>query len=211
MTQVNITILKTYDTNVKYLFQAFANFLHSWFLRLRDWFIDMGLNLPWLAFLECLNRLIDIKRLVPPENVYHKIHGCICKHDDFKMGNWKVFDGMCNALHYKPQYLEQDEGFSKWVTLSPVLDFHFGQYEEWFVTVTYPKTACLQWMEGLLSSGNILISLDLCSKRWNLPIMIKNPCIIVHCTSNDELLRMIAIDKHLTQSWTHLYYHGLFS
>ena len=43
----------------------------------------------------------------------------------------------------KPQYLEQDEGFSKQVTLSPVLDFHFGQHEEWFVTVTHPKIACL--------------------------------------------------------------------
>ena len=100
--------------------------------------------------MECLNRLIDIKRLVPPENLYHKIHGCIFKHDDFKMGDWKVFDGMYNALHCKPQYLEQDEGFSKQVTLSPILDFHFGQHEEWFVTVTHPKIACLQWMEGFI-------------------------------------------------------------
>ena len=58
---------------------------------------------------EHLNRLIDIERLIPPKDVYHKVHGRICKSDDFKMGEWKVFNALCNALYYEPQCLEQDE------------------------------------------------------------------------------------------------------
>ena len=30
--------------------------------------------------------------------------------------------------------------------------------------------------------------------------MIKNPCVVDQCRSNDELLRMIVIDKNTTQS-----------
>ena len=69
-------------------------------------------------------------RLVPPENVYHKIHGSICKCDNFEMGDNKVFASVCDALHYKPQCLEQDEGFSEPVTLSLVLDFGLGWCDE---------------------------------------------------------------------------------
>ena len=46
----------------------------------------------------------------------------------------------------------------------------------------------------------LLISLELHSRRWNPPIIIKNLCVINHCLSNNELLRVIAIDKNLIQS-----------
>ena len=82
----------------------------------------------WLRFLEHLNRAVDVERLVPPEDVYHEIHGHICKCHGFEMGDWKIFDGLCNVLCYKPQCLEQDKGFSKPVTLSLVLDFFLGWY-----------------------------------------------------------------------------------
>ena len=38
-----------------------------------------------------------------------------------------------------------------------------------------------------------------CSKGWNPPMMMK-PCIIGHPCSNNDLLRIIALDKNLTQS-----------
>ena len=82
----------------------------------------------WLRFLEHSNRAVDVERLVPPEDVYHEIHGHICKYHGFEMGDWKVFDGPCNALCYKPRCLEQDKGFSESVTLSLVLDFFLGWY-----------------------------------------------------------------------------------
>ena len=41
----------------------------------------------------------------------------------------------------------------------------------------------------------LLVSSDLRLNRWNPPMIIKNPCVIDHCTSNNELLRMIAINK----------------
>ena len=43
--------------------------------------------------------LIDIKKFVPPENVYHEIHGRIRKRHDFEKGDWKVFDGMHYSNH----------------------------------------------------------------------------------------------------------------
>ena len=49
--------------------------------------------------MEHSNRLIDIKKFVPPENVYHEIHGHIRKRHDFEMGDWKVFDGMYYSNH----------------------------------------------------------------------------------------------------------------
>ena len=62
-----------------------------------------------IQYLEHLNKLIDIERLVPPEDVDHEIHGGICKCDDFKVHNKKVFDGPCYALHHEPQCLEEDK------------------------------------------------------------------------------------------------------
>ena len=50
-----------------------------------------------LGVSEHLNREIDIERFVPPENVYHEIHGGTRKRDDFEMGDWKVFNGPCGA------------------------------------------------------------------------------------------------------------------
>ena len=126
VTHVDIIILSTYDKH-KYQSQAIDECLPSCF---QFWFCDLGLCFPWLRFLECSNRLIDVERFVPPEDVYHEIHCRICKHDNFKMGDRKVFDASCNALHHKPRYLEQNKGFSKPVTLSPVFDFCFGWHGE---------------------------------------------------------------------------------
>ena len=50
-------------------------------------------------FSEHSNMLIDIKKFVPPENVYHEIHGRIRKRHDFEKGDWKVFDGMYYSNH----------------------------------------------------------------------------------------------------------------
>ena len=102
--QVDKTILKTHDKH-KYLLQAIANCLPSQFLWLWDRFFDRGPPPAWLTS-QHSNRPIDVERFIPPEDVYHKIHGCICKCDDFKMCEWKVFDAPCNALYYKPQCLK---------------------------------------------------------------------------------------------------------
>ena len=67
---------------------------------------------------------------MPPENVYHEIHGQICKHHDFKVSDWKVFNGQCNALHHDLQGLDQDIGYSKPVALSFVLGFCFSTVNE---------------------------------------------------------------------------------
>ena len=106
----------------------------------------------WLRFSEHLNRPVDVERLVPPENVYHEIHGCIRKGHDFEVDEWKVFDGPCNALHHEPRCLEQDKGFRKPVALPLVLDFLFGQHGECLVFVTLQKIALLQRMEGFIIS-----------------------------------------------------------
>ena len=71
-----------------------------------NWLSDLVPHHSWLRFLEHLSRLIDVKGLVPSEDVYYKIHGCICKYHNFKMGGWKVFNAPCNALQHEPQCLE---------------------------------------------------------------------------------------------------------
>lgn len=67
---------------------------------------------------------------MPLENVYHKIHGWICKCHDFEVSDWKVFNGQCNTLHHDLQGLDQDIGYSKPVTLPFVLDFCFSTVNE---------------------------------------------------------------------------------
>ena len=83
---------------------------------------------PW--FSEHSNRPIDVVRFVPPEDVCHEIHGRIRKRHDFEMGDRKVFDGTCYALHHEPGRLEQDKGFSEPVALSLVLNFLLGRYRK---------------------------------------------------------------------------------
>ena len=63
----------------------------------------------------------QVWRFVPPEYVYHEIHGRIRKRHDFEMGNWKVFDGACYTLHYEPRGLEKDKGLSEPVAPPPSL------------------------------------------------------------------------------------------
>ena len=166
-TQVDI-ILSTYD-NHKYHSQATNKCLPSC---LQIWFCDMGLHLPQLRFLEHLNRPIDIESFVSPEDIYHEIHGCICKHGNFEMGNWKVFNASYNALHHKPWHLEQNEGFSEPVALSPVFDFCFGWHGEWVDVIMCEITH---------------------EQRWSPPIMIKNLFVVDHHWSNNKLLKIIAI------------------
>ena len=111
----------------------------------------MGLCLQGPRFPEHSNRSIDIERLIPPENIYHEIHGRICKRHDFEMGDRKVFSGPCYALQYEPRRLKQDEGFSEPVALSLVLDFRLGRNDERFgVNITLLKILLLQRMEGLI-------------------------------------------------------------
>ena len=101
VTQVDIIILSTYD-QPQYLFQTFANCLPSQFPCLWDWFSDPQLGcIPCLRFLEHSNGPIDIERLVSPKDVYCEIHGSIHKHHNFKMGDRKMFDGLCYPLYHK--------------------------------------------------------------------------------------------------------------
>ena len=108
--------------------------------------VSLGSEFSW--FLEHSNRPIDVQRFVPPENVYHKIHGRICKRHNFEMGDWKVFNATRNALHYKPRHLEEDNGLSEPVAFTLVLDFCLCWHCEW-LGVTQ-KITLLQWMEGFI-------------------------------------------------------------
>ena len=83
-----------------------------------------------LRFSEHSNRPVDVERFVPPEDVYHEIHGRIRKRHDFEMGDRKVFNGASNALYHEPRRLEQDKGFGEPVALSPVLDFFLSWYRK---------------------------------------------------------------------------------
>ena len=60
----------------------------------------------WLRFSEHSNRPVDIERFVPPEDVYHEIHGRIRERHNFEMGNWKVINGTCYTLCHEPGRLE---------------------------------------------------------------------------------------------------------
>ena len=147
MTQVDIIILSTCNKK-KYRLQAIDDWLTSRFPRLWDW---LGLHLTWLRFSwssEHSNRPIDIQRFVPPEDIYHEIHGRIRKRHDFEMGDGKVFNATCNALHYEPRRLEDNKGFSEPVALPPVLDFCLCRHREW-LRVTR-KFARHQRMEGFI-------------------------------------------------------------
>ena len=64
--------------------------------------MNLGLRLPQLRFLDHSNRPTDVEGFVPPENVYHEIHGHIYECDDIDMGDLEVFEGTCKALRYKP-------------------------------------------------------------------------------------------------------------
>ena len=138
-TLVDIPILITCD-KIKYLHQAFANCFpccsHLW-----AW---LGMHLTWLRFSwfsEHSNRPVDVQRFVPPEDIYHEIHGCICKHHDFEMGDREVFNATCNALHYEPQHLEDDKGLGEPVTFTLVLDFCFGWHSK-LVDIIMHKVTC---------------------------------------------------------------------
>ena len=146
-TQVDIPILTTCD-KPKYRFQVIEDWLPCRFPHLWDW---LGLHPAWLRyswFLEYSNRPVDVQRFVPPEDIYHEIHGRICKHHDFKMSDWKVFNATCNALHYEPQHLKKDKGLGEPVAFTPVLDFCRCRHGEW-LGVTQ-KITLLQWMEGFI-------------------------------------------------------------
>ena len=143
VTQINSTILKTSD-KANYRSQTFSDSFPSPFPRLWNRFADLRLRLHWLQFLEHSNRPVDVKGLVPPEDIYHEVHSRIRNRDDFEMGDWKVFDGSCNTLHHEPSCLEKDKGFSEPVALSPVLDFRLGRHGEWLgVSIRLPKIILL--------------------------------------------------------------------
>ena len=129
-TQVDKFIQITCDKCSHYS-QNIANFLHNILphprvLR-RPWY-DLVLRCTWLRFSEHSNRPVDVEGLVPPEDVYHEIHGRIRKRHDFEMSDWKVFLVTCYGLDHEPRRLEQDEGFGEPVALPPVLDFFLGWY-----------------------------------------------------------------------------------
>ena len=42
---------------------------------------------------------IDIEGFVPPENIYHEIHGRICKRHDSEMGDRNVLNDLCITNH----------------------------------------------------------------------------------------------------------------
>ena len=71
-------------------------------MRIRGSFCDLGLRPPCLRLSEHSDRPINVERFVPPEDIYHEINGRISKRDNFEMGDWKVFDAPCNALHHEP-------------------------------------------------------------------------------------------------------------
>ena len=126
LTQVDILVHPTCNT-FKYCF---------WLVPcLWDWFSDLLCH-PWFWFSEHLG-LTDIERFVPLEDVYYEIHGSICKCHDFQMGNWKVFNGMCNALYYKPWGLKNDKlkRLSKPIAFPPVLGFCLGWHNKFGVTI----------------------------------------------------------------------------
>ena len=128
-TQVDILILSTCN-KPNYHPQTAANCPPCQFPCLWDW---LGLHLAWLRFSwfsEHLNRPIDVQRFVPPEDVYHEIHGHICKHHNFEMGDWEVFNATHNALHYEPWHLEENKELGKPVAFTPVLDFHLCWHGE---------------------------------------------------------------------------------
>ena len=75
---------------------------NSQFMRIQGPFCDLGLHPPCLRLSEHSDRLINVERFVPPEDIYHENNGHISKHDNFEMGDWKVFDVPCNALHHEP-------------------------------------------------------------------------------------------------------------
>ena len=84
----------------------------------------------------------------------------------------------------------------------------------WSILSLWRSPAVSGW-RGISSSCDMTLSLSLfsierCLKRWKPPMMIKNPCVVDHCRSNNELLRMIAADK-TPKYRTHLYSVWLFS
>ena len=84
----------------------------------------------------------------------------------------------------------------------------------WSILSLWRLPAVSGW-KGISSSCDMTLSLSLfsikqCLKRWKPPMMIKSPCVVDHCCSNNELLRMIAAYK-TPKYWTHLYSVWLFS
>ena len=131
----------------QYRSQALADCLPSRFLRLWDRFSSSGLHLQGrLRFGEHSNRLINVERFVPPENVYHDILGRIRKRHDFEMVHWKVSNGMCYSLQYEPRCLEPDKGLTELVTLPSGLDFRLGRHGKWLINITTHKIDRLQGM-----------------------------------------------------------------
>ena len=82
-----------------------------------------------------------LKRCVPPKDIYHEIHGCICKCDNFEVCDWEVFNAMRNALHYEPWCLKEDKGLGKQVAFAPVLDFCLCRHGKW-VDIIMHKVTC---------------------------------------------------------------------
>ena len=156
----------------QYRSQPFADRLPSRFPRLWDRFSSTGLHLQGrLRFGEHSNRLINVERFVPPENVYHEIFGRMRKRHDFEMVDWQVSNGMCYTLQYEPRCLELDKEL---IALPTGLDFHLGWHGKWLINITTHKINRLQ---GCSSSSirdilqlSLIVSSELRSKRWNPPI-----------------------------------------
>ena len=88
VTQVNITILATHNKET-FRYQVIADcFQYRTPFALRRFSCTMKfISRLWTRFSERSNRPIDIERFVPPENLYHKIHGRIRKCHDFEIGD----------------------------------------------------------------------------------------------------------------------------
>ena len=122
-----------------------------------------------------------------------------------------VFDGTCHALHHEPRW--KDEGFSEPVALSFALDFCLGPHDEWLgVTIKLHEIARLQWMDWFVVSpwhASIAVTRlfgttlkEMKPSHYDKRLDLRR--------SNDELLRIIAININLTQSRTHFYSPSLF-
>ena len=136
------------------------------------WFVNLHVSEIGSDFRNTRAGRLTLRGLFHQKTYITKFTAGIRKRHDFKMGDWEVFNGTCNALHHEPRRLDQDQGFSEPVTLSLVLDFHFGRHGE-CVDIVVRKV--------------LLTSLELRLKRWNPPMIIKNPCVIDHRRSINEL------------------------
>ena len=75
------------------------------------------------------------------------------------------------------------------ITSLPCLGF--PPWSAWWISQEDDEPLHPLHANGLILRLSLIVSSELRSKRWNPPMMIKNPCIVDHCTSKDELLLLI--------------------